>query len=284
MIGGLIRLSKILYMDVENKKEIDLEQMKSIQVGILDKVAEFCDKNHLRYYLSSGTLIGAIRHKGFIPWDDDVDLYMLRDDYEKFIRVFNGFDDNFRVLSLLNVSKYPYSAAKVEDCRTILIEKFDYPIDIGISIDIFPIDGVPDDIKLRKAYFSKIGRIRRLILLKNLAVDFKARSLFKNIVLYVSKILLIAKRADKLIKKLENTIDKNNNNSTYVCNLVMGNGYGTEYLRSTMNDTCEVEFEGKMYKTMVGYDEYLRKTYGDYMQLPPVEKRVTHHFFKAYWK
>lgn len=269
---------------MSNTKELSSEELKKVQIGILDKVAEFCCENSITYFLSSGSLIGAIRHNGFIPWDDDIDLYMLRDDFERFTCEFKDPDNEFRVLSLYNTENYPYAYAKVDDNKTLLVEHVDHPFPIGVNIDVFPLDGVPDDAVLRKQYFKRIEKLRRKILLKNVSIDFNSRGILKNLALLVGKILLLSSSVREIALKLDSIIDKHCNQTKYVCNLVMGNGYGTEFRRVVTQGTCEVKFEGKMYTTMKGYDEYLRRTYGDYMQLPPEEKRVTHHAFNAYWK
>lgn len=268
---------------MENK-EILHEELKNIQIGILDRVSEFCIQNGINYSLSSGTLIGAVRHKGYIPWDDDIDIYMLRCDYERFVREFNDYNSNYRVLSLERLSEYPYPFAKVEDKRTMLIENFDNAIKIGVNIDIFPIDGVPDDNKIRKSYFSRIESIRRKIVLKNVSVNFRCRGIIKNFILILGKMWLKNKTATQLARQLDSMIDKTAGSTDFVCNLVMGNGIGSEFHRSVMSDYVDIEFEGKFYKAMAGYEEYLTQTYGNYMQLPPEEQRVTHHSFKAYWK
>ena len=265
-------------------KEIFLEELKSIQIEILDKVDEYCKKTGKQYFLSSGTLLGAVRHKGYIPWDDDIDVYMLRKDYESFVRVFNGYDSNYRVLSLRTDPDYPNAYAKVERVGTLLIENVDYPFEIGINIDIFPIDGVPNDKKMRRAYMNKAFRLCQKMILKNVSIDFQKRGIFKNIILALGKVLLLSKSLSDLANELDCLIDKNCETTQYVCNLVSNNKFGKEYPRSVIEGGVDVEFEGKEYKTMQGWDTYLRVNYGEYMQLPPEEKRVSHHCYKAYWK
>lgn len=265
-------------------KEIDIEELKRIQIEILDKVDEFCNNTGIHYFLSSGTLIGAIRHKGYIPWDDDVDIYMPRKDYEMFLDNFNGYDSNFRVISLRNVSDYPNSYSKVERAGTLLIEKADYSIEMGVNIDVFPVDGVPDDILERKKYMNKAIRLFQKMELKKTTIDFERRGLLKNIILAIGKLLLQSKSLAELAKELDAMIDKDCEETEYVCSLVSNNKFGKEFPRSVIEGTVEVEFEGKYYKTMRGWDTYLRVNYGDYMQLPPEEKRITHHSYKAFWK
>ena len=169
--------------------EINLEELKAIQVEILDEVHRFCEANGIKYFLSSGTLIGAVRHKGYIPWDDDIDLYMLRSDYEDFLKEFNKKEENYRVVSLRTDKKCTIAYAKVERLGTVLIEDVDHPMEQGVNIDIFPVDGVPDDVNARKKYFSRIDRYRNMMTLKNVSLR-KSRSLIKNAILLFGKFSL----------------------------------------------------------------------------------------------
>lgn len=263
---------------------INLEELKNIQLQILDTVHRYCLENNITYFLSSGTLIGAVRHKGYIPWDDDIDIYMLRPDYERFVSSFNQNNDLYRVVSLRTNKDCTFAYAKVERTDTKIVETVDNPMEIGVNIDVFPIDGVPDDLKKRKEYFSKLQRQRNNMLLKDISIDFLHRGFLKNLILSVGKLLLSFRTLPQLAAGLDNAINKDDNNTKYVCNVILGNGFGSEFSRDAIRDSLDIEFEGNFYKTMIGYDEYLTKTYGDYMQLPPVEKRVSTHTFKAWWK
>ena len=138
-------------------------------MGILDSVHSFCEAHGLRYFLSSGTLIGAVRHKGYIPWDDDIDIYMPRKDYEQFLRTFKDKTGNYRVLAP-SVSEstgsdaYYYTFAKVIDTRTLMVEKETKGFEIGVFMDIFPVDYVTDNMQERERVFKQkklLYKIRR---------------------------------------------------------------------------------------------------------------------------
>lgn len=264
-------------------REIKLEELKKIQIEILDEVHHFCEENRITYFLSSGTLLGAVRHKGYIPWDDDIDIYMPRDSYEHFLRSFPKSDDTYGIISLTSDSRCILPYAKVENRKTRLIETVDNPMEVGVNIDVFPVDGVPDNMRNRRKYFAAIQRLRNKMVIKSVSVNFRRRGIIKNGILILGKILLLNTTSRSLAERLDNFIDKNNINSDYVCNLVLGNGIKSCFSRTCIEQTVDIMFEGKLYKTMKGFDEYLRCTYGDYMVLPPEDRRVSHHQFEAYW-
>lgn len=162
-------------------KEITkIDELKFISYNILKFVADFCEINNIKYYLFAGTLLGAIRHEGFIPWDDDIDIAIPRDDYEKFIIEFDRNNDvNYKVLSIENSNKYYLPYAKVIDNRTLLFEDGKESMPIGVFIDIFPLDSIPD--KSCRLFWNTIFCLVILIRLKCY--------LFQNVDLYIKTLL-----------------------------------------------------------------------------------------------
>lgn len=142
---------------MEHLRELTVEEHKKIALDILIEIAKFCDENKISYYLAYGTLVGAVRHKGFIPWDDDIDIQMPRNDYEKFVRRFNAGHKHLQVVSPTdNAAKHTF--AKVIDTRTVKVENgINYKDNeyLGIDVDVFPLDGQPDDEKEYKKYYKK---------------------------------------------------------------------------------------------------------------------------------
>ena len=135
------------------RKITDIHELRQIQMGILDEVHQYCEAHGLRYFLSSGTLIGAVRHKGYIPWDDDIDIYMPRKDYEQFLREFKG-SEQFKLLNPAKEPHYYYTFAKVVDLRTRMVEDETEGFEIGVFMDIFPVDYVTDNLQERERVFK----------------------------------------------------------------------------------------------------------------------------------
>lgn len=261
-------------------KTIDTARLKELQVELLNSVSEFCEKNNLEYFLAYGTLIGAVRHKGFIPWDDDIDLIMKREDYEVFIRTFNEHHRDHKVYTCKNTQWYPFPYAKISHELTVLKEENDNMTgEIGVNIDLFPLDYIPEDKKILK----KIKLQYNILMLKSIKINGE-RSFLKNTILRVSKVLFKGRSANGIAREIDRIAS-----STYDRSGNMGNIVFTE--KDTDHASAEAfatsvmgEFEGSMYHIPKGYDEWLTNFYGDYMALPPVESRVTHHHFTAYEK
>lgn len=180
------------------KKNIEVEELKRIQTDILNFVDGFCKKNGLRYWLAYGTLLGAVRHKGYIPWDDDIDILMFREDYEKFVTTFK--DERYKVFATEVNAKYPYPFAKVGDTATYFEEEIKDAIDTGVNIDVFPLDYIPEDrvksATKRRDFLQKVWMLKRLPRLKR-------RGFVKNSVLAVSQLALSPISVHSIVRKME---------------------------------------------------------------------------------
>ena len=263
-------------------KEISFDEAKKVSLKILIDIAKFCDEHDLTYFLGYGTLIGAVRHKGFIPWDDDIDITMPRKDYNEFIRSYNADGNRYRVIAPSDKSSR-HSYAKVIDTHTVKIEPmlaYDYPL--GIDVDIFPMDGMPDTEDTYNAWYDSLLKLYRQ---HDFAVATpNSNDWWKNLKLCIHKIG-IPKRA-KILEKAAALhslypYDECSFVGTIEC---QWNWRGNRSEKTAYNGTIDLEFEGLYFKAPIGYDTVLRNIYGDYMQLPPEEKRVTHHINKTYWK
>ena len=268
-----------------NNKIIEPEEFKKTQFDILISVDRFCKAHGIRYFLAYGTLIGALRHGGYIPWDDDIDISMPRPDYERFIKLYNKEKDKgYYVVSPSLDPSYPNAFAKICDPDTCIIEFSSLKYDIGVNIDLFHIDGLPEDEYEAKAHYSKINFYRNLLNAKKIKLDFKKRSVVKNIHLMLSKMALLPVSYKFLIKKINSlSIKYNYLNCRYAADLNFGN-IDRRLAKKNFESCVPVEFEGHAFDAPAGYDLWLKSIYGNYMQLPPVEKQITHHAFKAYRK
>lgn len=260
-------------------KEINQEELKTIQLDILKSVADYCEANGLIYFLGYGTLLGAVRHKGYIPWDDDIDILMPRPSYEKLLK---GFNNNSKTIKAIDFSlnpDYPLPFAKVYDCRTMLSEDFykDKPT-YGIYIDIFPLDGFRN-----LSNVKKIVRLNKYLNSKKALIDGK-RSFAKNVIIGIGKILLMFTSKSKIINKMQRiAAEVPYEKSDKICSMFSPYSVKEVCDKTLLEETIMGEFEGFEFRIPKNYDTYLRMIYCDYLKLPPVEKRVAHHTFTAWW-
>lgn len=259
------------------RKITDIHELRAIQMGIMDDVHRFCEQHGLRYFLSSGTLIGAVRHGGYIPWDDDLDIYMPRRDYELFLQQYSDPAGRFRAIDPQREPHYYYTFAKVIDRRTLMVEQETRGYEIGVYIDIFPVDYVSDDPKERERVFR-----RKKLLYKIRRCKISSSNPLRSRLAY-----LVYKYWPLSVQQVERRIRQLivlGNPTGTVCNMTeAGPGVKGCFPAGDIATAVDIRFEDRTYKTMVGYKDYLAHTYGDYMQLPPEDQRVTHKF-EAWWQ
>lgn len=253
-----------------------LTQLHNVELDILDEIVRICSIHNLRYYLAGGTLLGAVRHKGFIPWDDDLDIAMPRPDYDKFCSIATKELKHGYYLSSVDTEKrYWLPFAKVRKCNTLLIEATTpWLKDTGIWVDVFPLDlDRLDNMVAIQERFHKHAVYRAL------TVGFLRNEFF-----HPSWILGYIKTGFPSFKSMNRRIysiitgGATDKSDAYV-------NYGSQYgvKKQTMpiswyDPAVDIEFEGRSYKAPAQYEKFLKRLYGDnYMQLPPLEKRVTHN-------
>lgn len=264
----------------------NLQDLQTIELDILDYIADFCETNHLRYFLIGGTLLGAVRHHGFIPWDNDIDICMPRPDYDRLGQLMDSQADSiYRLLRVNNKNNYFAPYFKLTDTRTYLVET-DTPYrmdEMGAFIDIFPVDGICSDfVKAERIRFTVDKWSRRI---SRATPEFEGLGLQEKI----KKMIMVAMfrplgRAN-LLKLLSDVMRQYPyDQSDYVVSTFGLRGKKEIVDCGIFSDHVFLEFEKKQYRAPIGYDTYLKRMYGNYMELPPVEERFQPHTIKVWWR
>lgn len=267
-------------------KEIEpFYEFRNIQLQILLAFDSFCRANDIKYSLAYGTLIGVVRHKGFIPWDDDIDVFLTRPEYERLIALFpDSLNKKYKLACLERYDKWNRAYAKMYDTRTLIKESVKNNTGIGVGIDLFPIDEIPGDEKTYIPYLRKMGFLKSFYILKSLRVN-PSRSLIKNMIIIFSIFVTWPFSYRSIALYISKLSQKYNGRKTgYLSDNVDGYSSTHPFLASDFEDYTEMSFENHHFMVMKGWHDVLTKIYGDYMILPPSEKQVSHHLFKAYWK
>lgn len=258
----------------EIKKKYDIREL---QLSILDTlicVDRICKEQNLRYYLIAGTLLGAVRHKGFIPWDDDLDIAMPRSDYEKFARYADQWlDTHYEFINLRENEKSRLQFGKIQNRNTTLIESAQTPYLGGVFIDIFPLDGVPNSKRARKWHFKKQSVYNKLLFFHIRNPYKHGRGLRALPTLIIRKLIThdkISRRLNKLISKYN--FDSSGSIADYddIPKVILN--------KEDLGDGATLTFEGREFRVIKNYHKYLTQKYGaDYMRIPDVKKQ--HRFF-----
>lgn len=261
-------------------KKLNEQAIKSCELNILLKFAEFCRAHRLVYYLAGGTLLGAIRHKGFIPWDDDIDICMPRADYETFLSMSDEFIKQYDSLAVksnfLGNMNAPY--AKIIDKNTVIDSKYiENDFDLNLWIDIFPVDGLPKDTAEVEHIYKKCDFYRRILFL-NYAKLGEGKTAFRTYAKYILKPIAQLYGKKRCVDNIEKLAVQNKYEESEYVGVVTGGllGAGQRMRKSEFEQSVDVEFEGHIFPAFSCWDGYLTGMYGDYMTLPPVDKRATH--------
>lgn len=254
----------------------DLRELQLYGLEILKEVDKFCKENNIKYSLGEGTLLGAVRHNGFIPWDDDVDIYMTRENFDKFITTFKSKD--FRVEYFNTMKKYWLPFAKVRMLKktkfcTPKIEKIsEYT---GPRIDVLPIDYVPKLNSKAQDRQGKLIKYWKIILRNHVYPAYKKNKLYYYVIMVIAKIIpykFIVNQLTKLMKKYDNEVCK------YACCMVGDYSVRKEtFPKEYYEELITIKYEDAEFPISKYYDKILSRIYDDYMKLPKKEDRVVKH-------
>lgn len=267
-------------------RELSLDEIKKRQLSMLAWIDGLCREEGIDYSIAYGTMIGAVRHGGYIPWDDDVDLFMTRDNLRKFIRSFNQIQNSG--FHILNWENNYFNFTKVIDSSTIVTEDNDYNVrNYGVWLDIFPVDYLPDPKSTEaKTKYQKMNRYLKLSQIRGMHYrHYKTMGFPKNIIWLTLRILLSIFPLGHFGKIVDSTYLGYNDAPTdfmgYLpqCQLE-SNTFPSHYF----GDYIDMKFDGIKVRCLKEYDAMLKGYYGDYMKLPPENERVSGHNYKAFLK
>lgn len=255
-----------------------LERIKERQLEIMDEIHRLCETNKISYYIIGGTLLGAVRHKGFIPWDVDIDIAMTREEYIRFKEICaRELGRDYFYTDYHDEKNYIAPHARVCDRNSRLEIKFDrlnsFNMVSGIYIDVFPLDNAPDDVSLREWQAQKLKAVR-ILKERRIPYSYSAKR-WKRIAHHIRSFLLSWISVPKLNAYQQNLMMKFSSEDTQcVCSMASQYAYSKQCMpREIYGTPVLLEFEGRKYYAPEKYTDYLTRIYGDYMQLPPEEKR-----------
>lgn len=252
------------------------EKVKQLLLKLLDKFVEVCEQNHLQYYLAGGSVIGAVRHKGFIPWDDDIDVHMPRADYEKLQLLPDSvWGDDMRLATWRKTKNYTYDFLKLELLNTTVIERLHPDYVGGIFLDVFPLDFMSNDSDEIESFEREYRKIAQRFIRCTITNDNECTSIWNLMSLKIERCMYNHR---EWMEKWERLAMSYGDNLGNVCH-----SHGYFYYKGGMNagwfsEGLSMEFEGRMVLVPSNYDAYLKHVFGDYMKLPPVDKRGGHNF------
>lgn len=267
-------------------KKIELKEQKKIMIELLEYFDKVCRENDIKYSLIGGSLIGAIRHKGIIPWDDDIDVILSKSEYLKLIQILENMNDfRYKLLTINNCRGYNFPFPKLVDKRTFVVEPklLNQIKEYGIFIDIFSYSNTSNSEKIRIKDFKKIKLLNSMM--SRTKLDFKDDGFKQNFLRLNKNILSKIIGYRNIIKFLNIIYNKYNNVDTdYVVSNWPVYNINKEVQKSkNIIEYTDVEFENMKIMIFKNYDEILRTTFGNYMQLPPENQRKAHGLI-AYWR
>lgn len=269
--------------NLENARRIEnIEEVRKIELNILKEFDKFCRENNIRYVLTAGTLLGAVRHGGFIPWDDDIDIAVFRPDYEKLIALSEKLNDNCAFLSFENDKYFSRLYARIVNKKYVSRDKYyskRYTNYFGI--DVFPIEFVPKT--GTDKFFKKLKILRQMFIFSQSAL-FKGNGFLKAFIIKPIPIILCKiigrERIYKMFYKTVKSVDA----AKSECSAVLTGVYGGKEILTNADyyDIVNIYFDVLETFTVKNYEKYLTNIFGDYNKLPPENERFPHHNYILY--
>jgi len=262
-----------------------VRNLQLLELDILKEIVAICDDNNLKYYIIGGTFLGAVRHKGFIPWDDDIDIAMPRDSYEIFLNIAsNKLPKHMKIENFITNHKCQFCITKVQNINAKIME---YTDETYVCVDVFPIDGTPNNKYLRKWHCFRVALKKKLMFSVLLSPFCKLRklSLKGQIISKIMKILPIDHyyQANKEQQKMDRLLKGQKiDNSNYIGTILGSYGAREIVPKAYFGDGTFYEFEGIKFRGPSMHNEYLTRIYGDYMKIPPIESQKTHYIVESY--
>ena len=261
----------------------ELTQLQACLLEMLDWLHHVCQEEGIRYYIIGGTMLGAMRHGGFIPWDDDVDVGLPRPDYEHFIQLMNARTGRYTIETPYSTQPdYCYNYSKLYDTTTTLVESGRFAIKRGVFIDVFPIDGIGDTADEARSRYRVIKRLKLFLIARRRTIH-SGVSLHKRVAIFLAQALPISLAMErKLAQKLDALCaERDYDTSRYVGNL-LGAYHEKEIVpRSLFGRPTPVSFESITVMGLQCPDEYLESIYGDWKTPPDEKHRHTAHSYAA---
>ena len=263
-------------------KELSLREIQLESYNILLQVKRICEHNNFQYFLTYGTLLGAIRHNGFIPWDDDLDIMMPRSDYERFIQFCIDHHDDLLPYELKHYrtcGQYIYPIARLSNSNFYAQYENAKDYGLGCFVDIYPLDGINvNDVK----YIKRLNKLRRKISIIGLNHYVKSKYLLKNIVKFPYYCLTRRFNIKKQLQKIDILARKYSYDESEQVGCVAWEL--DRYPKKILNSVILHKFEDDSFPIPVGYHDMLEIMYGNYMELPPKSQQVGHHYYRIFKK
>ncbi|HYO39280.1 MAG TPA: LicD family protein [Nocardioidaceae bacterium] len=265
-------------------RPVTFRELRSLQRSILLEMDRLCRAEGLTYYLAYGTLLGAVRHGGFIPWDDDVDVMLPRKDYERLLDAFPAAAPAHLELGCsLTQPGWPLPYAKISDGRTDLTEPLEVPVVLGVNIDVFPVDALPAHALLRRVQSLELRFLRWALELRYIAPE-RGRDWHHPLAIAVAKPVLRLVPVAWLVRALTRSAMRGRGRPSRRVGVRVGS-YDWSVPAAALDSPIELVFEGGRFLAPADPDAVLSVLYGDgYRRLPPVAERVSHHEFIARWR